>query len=235
MPDAPLFSAMFSFVGVIYGLIIPLVIVQLLAFAIISSLLVKEAKPKEVGQAVFCYTMMALGILLMSAGALPTIISVLAGLTLTGATYFTLLIVFAAGGLLFLWHDALVRDIPIGSRLVPETLFLFLFKIIGYLLVFLWVLSLIVTLLNGLPNEQGWWIMPLVMIAYGGLFIWGTRTESTQPGKNVWRRLSVQSTPVSSAAKSASKKVAAAKKSKAKPKTKPKAKPKTKAKPKKKK
>lgn len=194
MPDAPLFSAMFSFVGVVYGLVVPLIIVQLLAVVIICSMMVKEAKPKEVAQAVYCYLMMALGVLLMSAGALPTIISVLAGVKLTGATYFTLLIIFAAGGLLFLWHDALVRDVPSTSRMVSETLFIFLFKIAGHLLVFLWSLSLIVTVLNGLPFEQGWWIMPIVMIAYGSLFIWCTRSEDAPQAKTVWDRLAVQPT-----------------------------------------
>lgn len=192
MPDAPLFSAMFSFVGVVYGFIVPLTIVLLLATIMMSSLMVKEARPKEVAQAIYCYLMMTLGVLLMSAGGLPTIISVLAGVKLTGATYFTLLIIFAAGGLVFLWHDALVRDVASASRIVSETLFLSLFKIVGHLLVFLWSLSLVVTLLNGLPFEQGWWIMPIVMIAYGSLFIWCTRGEETAAAKTVWDRLAVQ-------------------------------------------
>ena len=198
MPDAPLFSAMFSFVGVMYGVIVPLIIVQLLELLIISSMMNREAKPSEVAQAVYCYMMMGLGILLMSAGALPTIISVLAGVKLSGATYFTLLIIFAAGGALFLWHDAIVRDVPERSRKVTETLFIFLFKIAGHLLVFLWGLSFLVTILNGSSIEKGWWIMPVVMMIYGGLFIWCTRAEDEPPGKTVWKKLAIQPSQASS-------------------------------------
>lgn len=195
MLNAPLFSAMFSYVGVLYGIVAPLVLVQVLALLILTSMMNRDARPKEVAQAVYCFAMMGIGVLLMSAGALPTVISVLAGVKLTGATYFTLLIIFAAGGTIFLWHDAMVRDVPERSREVSETVFLFLFKIAGHLLVFLWSLSVIVTLLNGLPLEQGWWIMPVVMIAYGMLFIWCTRPEEPVQPKTLWKRIASQTMP----------------------------------------
>ncbi len=171
---------MFSFVGMMYGILVPLTITLVLSTVIGASMLQKDARPREIAQSLFCYLMMSLGVLLMSAGALPTIISVLAGVKLSGATYFTLLIVFSAGGMLFLWNDALVHAIPERSRMVPETIYIYLFRIIGHLLLFLWLLSLVVSMLNGLPEEKGWWIMPIIMIIYGGLFVWCTRPDTDE-------------------------------------------------------
>ena len=192
MPDAPLFSAMFSFIGMFYGIIIPVCAVFLLSTVLFTSLLIKESKPKEIAQAMYCISMMSLGILLMSAGALPTIISVLAGEKLSGTTYFTLLFIFAAGGMLFLWHDALFRDIPKRSSIVSETIFLTILKIFGHMLVFLWGLSFVIFLFNGFPVDQGWWVMPIVMMAYGVIFIWCTK--DSQPVQiNMWTSFSLKS------------------------------------------
>jgi hypothetical protein len=127
----------------------------------------------------------------MSAGALPTIISVLAGEKLSGITYFTLLFIFAAGGMIFLWHDSLVRDVPENSSVVSATLFIYLLKIFGHLLVFLWGLSLVILLFNGFPKESGWWIMPTVMIAYGAIFIWSTK-DSEPVKQKMWTSFSLQ-------------------------------------------
>jgi len=178
MADASLLSTMFSFVSVFYGLMVPMLLLQSLALIFIPSMMKSGAEPFQVGKAIFSYLMESLGILLMTVGALPTVISVLAGVELAGTTYFTLLVIFAAGGILFLWHDNNVREIDEASRSVPGAIFTYMFKIIGFVIVLLWILSIFTTLMKGIPSETGWWIMPFVMIVYGSLLTFCSRSES---------------------------------------------------------
>lgn len=199
MTGAPLVSAMFSFVSVFYGLLVPLMIVLSLTLLFIPSMLHPGAKPHGVGSALFHYSMQALGVLLMTTGALPTITSVLAGVELTGTTYFTLLLVFAVGGILFLWHDNAVRGVDAASRAVPGAVFVYMFKIIGYSLVILWGLSIVTTIMGGAPSDTGWWIVPFVMLVYGILLTWCTHAGSTDPHLSVFKSISMNSgssTPV---------------------------------------
>ncbi|PIR52614.1 hypothetical protein COU76_05485 [Candidatus Peregrinibacteria bacterium CG10_big_fil_rev_8_21_14_0_10_49_10] len=193
MEDASLLSTIFSFVSVFYGLLVPLLVLQAVALLFIPSLMKPGAQPSGVGAAIFSYLMESVGILLMTVGALPTVISVLAGVELSGTTYFTLLVLFAAGGLLFLWHDNRVREIEDASRAVPATIFMYMFKIMGFLIVFLWVLSLFTTLMQGIPTEQGWWILPLVMIVYGTLLTWCTHAETRSGTQSVFRSITTSS------------------------------------------
>ncbi|PIQ75974.1 hypothetical protein COU78_03365 [Candidatus Peregrinibacteria bacterium CG10_big_fil_rev_8_21_14_0_10_49_24] len=208
MTDAPLVSAMFSFVSVFYGLLVPLMTALTLAVVFIASMLHPGAKPYGVGSAVFHYVMQGLGILLMTTGALPTITSVLAGVELTGATYFTLLLVFAAGGVLFLWHDNTVRTVDSASRAVPGAIFLYTIKIIGYLIIILWSLSVITIVVGGTAAEAGWWIMPLVMIVYGSLLSLCTHSGSTDPHLSVFKSISMNQRSASPSAKKPVKKAA---------------------------
>lgn len=190
MTDAPLLSAMFSFVSVFYGLLVPLLIVLSFALLFIPSMLYPGAKPYEVGSALFHYCMQGLGILLMTVGALPTITSVLAGIELTGATYFTLLLVFAAGGILFLWHDNAVRVLDTASRAVPGAIFLYTVKSIGYLIIVLWSLS-VLSIIVGRSADTGWWIQPLVMLVYGTLLTLCAHSEPTDTHISVFKSISM--------------------------------------------
>ncbi|PIR49406.1 hypothetical protein COU79_05045 [Candidatus Peregrinibacteria bacterium CG10_big_fil_rev_8_21_14_0_10_54_7] len=202
MADASLFTAMFGFVSVFYGILVPLLLLQSLTLLFIPSMMKNGAQPRKVGEAIFCYLMQSLGILLMTAGALPTLVSVLAGVELAGTTYFTLLVIFAAGGILFLWHDNAVHAIDEAFRAVPGAIFLIMFKIIGYAIVLLWVLSLITTLMNGIPEDAGWWIMPLVMILYGLLLAWCTRSDAGS-NQSVFQSITVNSSSLQPAKKNA--------------------------------
>lgn len=181
---------MFGFVNIFYGLLVPVMLVQFLSLIFIPSL-IRGGDPKKVAEAVYCYTMQSFGVLLMTAGALPTVVSVLAGMQMAGSTYFTLLVVFAAGGIMFLWHDNAVRCIDPAARQVPGAIFLYMFKIIGYIIVLLWGLSLFTTLMSGSIKEEGWWILPLVMVLYGLLLSWCTRVESGDATQSVFQSITM--------------------------------------------
>ena len=182
MIDTPLFAAMFSFTGVLYGLIIPVVLFMSIAILFIPCMLHMGAKPKGVGKALYCFGMQGLGILLMTAGALPTVISVLTQVNLAGATYFTLLFLFAVGGIVFLWHDNMIHEIDAGSRAVPEAIFHTVIRLIGGLTVVIWFLSFIISLFGGGILGGAWWVMPIVMMVYGGVLLWCVRGPALTGG-----------------------------------------------------
>ena len=136
MFEAP--SVFFSMVGIVYGLILPLVILHLIAVLFIPVMVSGTgAKVVGSGRAIYCYLLQALGVLLMTLGGLPAVYGVLAREPYDSSTYLALLIVFSAGGLTFLWHDHLVRTVDSASRSVPHAIYFFTFKVIGYLLTLL--------------------------------------------------------------------------------------------------
>lgn len=175
MVEQPL-ATVFGSVGVVYGLLVPIVLVILFSFFLIASLISNNANPSRVAQAIFCFVMMGVGILLMTIAALPTVTSVLAGTSYASATYVGLLIVFATGGCIFLWHDHWVHSLDASSRLVPSLIFIYTVRVIGSLTGLLAGLSIVLTLVLG-GAEEGWWIMPVALALYGFVLYMSTRDE----------------------------------------------------------
>ena len=178
MPSAP-FSAMFSAVGLFYGVLVPLVLVQLFAFLYIASLLRGNGTVPGVGRAVYCYFAQSLGIVLMTVSALPALHGVLSGEQYIPHTYLALLFGFAFGGLSFLWHDMLVRDVDPASRAVPGTIHFYLWKLIGFSALLLGTLSLMLRVIftQLVPTSTAGWAMHGVIILYGLVLTWCTSSE----------------------------------------------------------
>ncbi|MCF7844693.1 MAG: hypothetical protein K9M03_02600 [Kiritimatiellales bacterium] len=181
MIENPL-STVFGSVGVVYGLIMPLVLILLFALFLIASSLSPGAKARGTAQAMYCTVMMAMGVLLMTIAAIPTVTSVLAGESYASETYLGLLIVFAAGGSLFLWHDHWIRTLDPASRLVPSLIFLFTIKTIGTLTALLSGLSIVLTLTLG-GAEYDWWVMPLTLFLYGAVLFISTGSVRSPASK----------------------------------------------------
>jgi hypothetical protein len=174
--ESPL-SALFSTVGLAYGLMLPVVLMQLLAILFIASLLRPGSSTRSVARATYCYLMMGVGILLMTTAALPTTASVLAGASYSPATYVALLVLFGAGGLVYLWHEQWAHTIDGASSAVPSLIFFYVFKIAGILATLLAALSVILTLILGGGSDSGWWVLPLSIFFYGLILSWCTRAE----------------------------------------------------------
>lgn len=191
-PDNPFFpilfmmtgdiSFLFGATGLLYGLAMPVAIALILAVILIPSLQRPGAHVRSVGDAVYCYLMLGVGVLLMTMGALPTVHSVLVGAAYAGETYIALLFIFAVGGALFLWHDNLIRTIDGASKSVPAALYFSLLKIVGRVITLLAALSLSLTIILRGTDLPGWWVTPLIMLLYGLLLSWctasGTKTGS---------------------------------------------------------
>ncbi len=176
-----------GFSGIVYAIIGPLVIIQIFALLFIPSLLSASARPFAVGKAVYCYLLQAVGIVLMSLGGLPALYAVTERLTtgterFTAEIYLALLILFAAGGFTFLWHESMSSRIEPMSRRVVQTVFWFGFKLAGYVLMLVSALSFFLTML--LMRElfmQTGWIMPLILFLYGSLLAYCTRMPPSVP------------------------------------------------------
>ncbi len=171
-------TSLFGMVGTVYGLILPLLLLNLIALLFIPSLMRGGVQAMSVGKAIYCYLLQIIGVLLMTIGGIPAIYGVLASQAYESNTYLALLIVFACGGFTFLWHDHMIRQTDAPSRAVPHAIYVTLFKLLGYLLTLVSALSLLLTMLLGLgtllPN---WWIMPTITLFYGLLLTWCTRSE----------------------------------------------------------
>jgi hypothetical protein len=115
-------------------------------------------------------------------GGVPALYSVLAGQDYTSTTYLALLIVFGTGGFTFLWHDNLIQKIDEASKAVPQAIYLYTFKFLGYLASLLATLTLLLTMLLGATTPiTSWWVMPVIVLAYGLLLLWCTRSEMDLP------------------------------------------------------
>lgn len=177
--------------GIVYAIVAPLLIVQIFALLFIPSLLTAGARPFSVGKAVYCYLLQAIGILLMTLGGLPALYAVIERLAtgterFTAEIYLALLILFAAGGLTFLWHESMGDRIDATSRRVVQTVFWFGFKLAGYVLMLVSALSFFLTML--LMRElfaQTGWIMPTLLFLYGSLLAYCTRMPPRIPQEGV--------------------------------------------------
>lgn len=168
----------FGFAGLVYGLVLAVGSGLLLSIILIASLRQTTAKPRDVVKAAYCYLLQAVGIFLLTAGALPAVYGVLARVEYDSRIYIALLLLFTAGGLTFLWHDTLVRDIDESSRAVPAAIFWFTVKFVGFVSALVSILSLLTSmLLTPTPLTDTWWVMPVLFLLYGLVLSWATREE----------------------------------------------------------
>lgn len=158
-----------------YGILVPLMVIQLFAMLMLPGLLRPGTKPGEVGRATFYYLAMAVGVLLMSIGGLPVLYALLASLPMVGKVYTGLLMIFAAGGILFLAYDAQTRTVDPASRAVPETIFFFSWKFIGLLSAIIAMGTFIMRILiSGGVLDPRWWVAHMLFLLYGLVLSWFT-------------------------------------------------------------
>ncbi len=167
----------FAFVQTIFGLVIGVIIIQFLAFLFYSKLLEESDNPKEVAKAIFGYLMLTIGVLLMSLSVIPTLIAVLGGGGFTEEVYFSLVLVFAMGGLLYLWHDHRLQEVRKEAKRIPGIIYFYTIKAIGQLSLLLSILYLTLTITLQGTNVEGWWGMPLSIFLYGTFLSWLTMTK----------------------------------------------------------
>ena len=174
-----MFNGLLGSPALLYGVLVPIVLVQLFALLCMPSLLSAPAKARSVVDAIHCYILQGLGILLMSLGALPTVYSVLGGVAYPSNSYFGLLLVFAAGGALFLWQDQRSRDLDPAAKSVPAAIFFGVVRLIGQAALMLSLISILLSLTLEATDMPGWWVMPVLVALYGLLLTWSTKSPHT--------------------------------------------------------
>lgn len=174
-------TSMFQSVGLSYGPTIPLVVLAVFVLLALPAIFRPSVRAEAIGYAAYCHLAQMMGILLMTAGALPSLYAVFAQQPLAEITYLGLLIVFAAGGGLFLWHDARLRAVDPASKAIPAALFLMTWKFVGLLVTVFAALSFALRLMFAAERMPDWWVMHLVMLLYGLVLSWFTlnRNPST--------------------------------------------------------
>lgn len=177
MTESP-FLNMFDLVGLFYGVLIPIIVVQLVILFLIPSVIKSNAKTEEIGKAVYCFLSEGLGLILMTIGGIPTLYSVLAQSPLHDTQYIALLLVFAVGGFTYLWHDHLLKNVSVAARAVPYTIYFSAIKFLSLAMVLFATLSLLlkVTLIEE-SLEPHWWIMHTIVLFYGLILWWCTRSN----------------------------------------------------------
>ena len=161
----------------------PLTLMVALALALIPCMHAPGARMASSIKALYCYVFQSVGVMMMTAGALPAVYGVLVKFStgverFSAESYLSLLLLFTVGGITFLWHEQIAERIDDASRRLPALLFWYTFKIIGNLLLLLGALAFIFTMLETKPLTGSWWITPLITFLYGMLVSWCTRTPA---------------------------------------------------------
>lgn len=165
-------TMMFEQIGLSYGLMLPVIILVLFTLVCLPAVFRPSSRAEAIGKAAYCYLAQMLGVLLMTAGGLPALYAVCTGNPLTEITYVGLLMIFAIGGLIFLWHDAVLHTIDAPSRAIPGTIFFITWKFIGLLVTAFAALSFVLKLILADTREPNWWTVQLIMLAYGLTVSW---------------------------------------------------------------
>jgi hypothetical protein len=179
---------MYTFMQSIFGLLAGVVGVELLILLLLSGNLAGQKSPEDAGRAVFGYVMLTIGVLLMSLSAVPTLIAVFGDAGFTVEVYFGLVLIFAVGGLVYLWNDYRVRELPAEATRLPGVIYRCIMKTIGQLSLVLAVLYFTMALALQGTDTAGWWSMPLTILLYGLLLTFLTMEPSPKaaPAKRIF-------------------------------------------------
>jgi len=163
-----------TFMQTVFSLVIGVVVVQLIAFFLLARLINESPKPQETGRAIFGHMMLAVGALLMCLSAITALMGILGQNTFTTEVYLGLVLIFTAGGLLYLWHDYRLREVSQECKRVPGIIYFFTMKAIGQLALVLSVLYLALSVTLGDNQADRWWSMPLAVFLFGFFLTWLT-------------------------------------------------------------
>lgn len=168
--------------------VLGLLLMHLMVGLFLMNHLSGSTDPTHSAEAVFGYTAQAFGIVLMSIGGIPALYGVLAERSLPVVAYLGLLLVFAIGGLLFMWQDTALRSLPKASTIIPASLSHVLWRFVGLLVMTVSLLSFLLQLLVDTPTlERSFWALHLTGMFYGMLLLLATRP--VQPPRSAISRL----------------------------------------------
>jgi len=153
---------------ILYAVVLPTASLVLFFLLCVPAFLRSSARPMDIALAAFHCLAQSVGIVFMIAGSLPALQVVLSNQMLNATSYMGLLIVFAIGGLLFLWNEVQLKSMSIASKEIPETLYFYAWKFIGLLIVLFSGISIALSLLfSPATFQSGAWMMHVILFFYG--------------------------------------------------------------------
>jgi len=170
----------FTFVQAIFSVILGVIVVQLFAYLMLARSIERSNSPLGLARAIFSYFMLAIGALLMSLSAIPTLIAALGQGGFSTPVYVSLVLIFITGGILFLWHDYQVRLLKEEVRHIPSIIYHYTIKTVGQLSLVLSVMYFTLTISLQSTDTPGWWSMPSAIFLYGLFLCWITGEKPTK-------------------------------------------------------
>lgn len=167
-----------------YGVLLPVASLVLFFLLCVPAFLRSPARPMDIALAAFHCLAQSVGIVFMIAGSLPALQVVISNQALNATSYMGLLVVFAVGGILFLWNDVQLKHMSVASKEIPETLYFYAWKFIGLVIVLFSGISIALTLLfSPAAFQNGSWMTHVILFFYGLLisFFTLTRPHITAP------------------------------------------------------
>jgi hypothetical protein len=158
-----------------YASLFAIILILLFVLFLIPSLLPTGVRPEATVKALLCVVMQGVGVGLMSISGLPALIAVFSGIVLPHQSYLALLLIFAIGGLLFLWYESKLVSLDATSKALPVLLFFVTLKFVGMSTLFLSALILVTTLLTTPAPSIALWVSQIVFILYGLFLLWSVR------------------------------------------------------------
>lgn len=145
-----------------YTLVLPLVIFLSFVLLYIPAMLVPDAKPMAVGQAIACYFMKSVGILLMGISLLPLVYNLMGQTIPEEKTLYAFLAIFVIGLGLLVYFAQLAADIDEASVVVVRSIFTHGFEILSTIVAFFSGASLLLMFI--LTERFVNWEMPAAML-----------------------------------------------------------------------
>ncbi len=160
---------------IVHAVIFPVFALLLFFLLCVPAFMRSSARPMDIARAAFHCLAQSVGIVFMIAGSLPALQVVISGQALNPTTYMALLLVFAVGGLLFLWNEVQLKEMSVASKEIPETLYFYTWKFIGLVAVLVSGLSMALNLLL-MPESfmDGSWMAHVILFFYGMLITFFT-------------------------------------------------------------
>ncbi len=151
-----------------YALVLPLALFGVFLLFYIPAMMVTDAKPMAVGQAIVCYIMKTLGILLMTTSILPLLYSLMNNTVPQDKSLYSLLLVFVVGLGILVHFSSVSQKVDEPSVVVIRSIFSHGFEVLGMILAVFSGLTLMLQFL--LTESFQDWQMPATMLVVGLMF-----------------------------------------------------------------
>ena len=179
MQTGQFLTELLGFGRIITSVLQPLLLISILIFLLVP----RDGSKKELEQhsdAIFGHCMLVVGVILMSITAIPTLMAVVSPIAFEPHEYLGLLLIFAAGGIVYLWVDQHLRTLNAAVLKMPSVVYKMTIKFIGSVSLLYSAISLSLAIAFQATHAAGWWSLSFVSFFYGGILCWFTSKDAAR-------------------------------------------------------